>query len=145
LSTYRRESIVEERSDVSEYEGRQDHIRSLEIPVRLETWENKYSDVDYVVEHQLTEFTCICPKTGQPDYATFKLTYCPDLNCVELKSLKLYLQGYREVGIFHEHVTNKILEDFVKAVKPRWAELEGRFNSRGGILTTVRVRHDRRE
>ena len=135
--------MVKQEFDVSEYEGKQDHIRSLEIPFELETWENKYHDVDYTVEHELTEFTCICPKTGQPDYATFKLSYGPDKKCIELKSLKLYLQAYRDVGIFHEHVTNKILEDFVEAVEPRWAELEGRFNNRGGIVTTVKARYDR--
>lgn len=134
--------MVEQEFDVSEYEGKQDHIRSLEIPFELEAWENKYSDVDYAVEHELTEFTCICPKTGQPDYATFMLSYGPDKKCIELKSLKLYLQAYRDVGIFHEHVTNKILEDFVEAVEPRWAELEGRFNNRGGIVTTVKARYD---
>jgi len=137
--------MEEGRFDVSGYEGKQDHIRSLEIPFKLETWENKYADVEYVIEHELTEFTCICPKTGMPDYATFTLSYSPDKKCIELKSLKLYLQAYREVGIFHEHVTNKILEDFVEAVEPRWAELEGRFNTRGGIITTVRASYDRNE
>jgi 7-cyano-7-deazaguanine reductase len=131
-----------DESGQSEYEGRQDDIRSMEIPCRIETWENRYSDKDYVIEHELTEFTCICPKTGLPDYATFILSYSPDAKCVELKSLKLYLNAYREVGIFHEHVTNKILEDFVDAVQPRWAELEGHFNNRGGILTTVKAEYD---
>lgn len=135
--------MVQHQSDISEYEGRQDHIRALEIESKLEAWENKYSDVEYTIEHELTEFTCICPKTGQPDYATFKLTYSPHKECIELKSLKLYLQAYRDVGIFHEHVTNKILEDFVEAVQPRWAELEGRFNNRGGILTTVKVKYQK--
>lgn len=130
---------MEQQLGVSDYEGRQDHIRDLEIPIKIETWENRYPEVDYLIEHELTEFTCVCPKTGLPDYATFLLTYSPRHNCVELKSLKLYLNAYRDVGIFHEHVTNKILEDFVKAVEPRRAELEGRFNNRGGIVTRVKV------
>ncbi len=123
-----------------EYEGLQDHIRDLRLP-EIETWENQYPDRDYTIRIEVPEFTCICPKTGLPDFATLTLEYVPDLRCVELKSLKYYIASYRGVGIFHEHVANKVLDDFVRAVRPRRAELTGVFNARGGIATTVSVRY----
>ena len=87
------------------------------------------------------EFTCICPKTGLPDFAKFSIQYIPNKFCIELKSFKLYLNSYRDVGIFHEHVTNKILDDFVKVCKPRYLRIQGDFNIRGGIQTTVSAEH----
>ena len=109
------------------------------IKTNLEVVENQYSDVDYVVEISIPEFTCVCPKTGQPDFATIEIIYIPNEYIVELKSLKLYLQQYRNVGVFHEMVTNKILEDFRLASKPKKIEVLGKFNPRGGISTRVRA------
>ena len=90
---------------------------------------------------EIPEFTCVCPMTGQPDFATLILDYVPDKLCVELKSLKLYVWSYRDVGTFHEAVTNKILDDLVRATQPRLMRLEARFNVRGGIYTTVVAEH----
>ena len=90
---------------------------------------------------EIPEFTCVCPMTGQPDFATLLLDYVPDRVCVELKSLKLYIWSYRDVGTFHEAVTNKILSDLVRAIEPRLMRLEARFNVRGGIYTTVVAEH----
>ena len=123
-----------------EYEGLQGHIRDLRLP-DIEAWENQYPDRDYRIKIEVPEFTCICPKTGLPDFATLTLEYIPDRLCVELKSLKLYMHAFRGVGIFHEHAANRILDDFVKAVRPRSAELTGVFNARGGIATTVAVKY----
>lgn len=125
-----------------EYEGLQDHIRELELPA-IETWENQYPDRDYQIRIEVPEFTCICPKTGLPDFASLTLTYTPDGRCLELKSFKLYLLAYRQLGIFHEHVVNKVLDDLVRAASPRSAELSGVFNARGGIATTVTARYPR--
>jgi 7-cyano-7-deazaguanine reductase len=105
----------------------------------LETFPNRHPRRDYTVIHTCPEFTALCPKTGQPDFATIRITYVPDQLCVELKSLKLYLFGYRERGIFYEHVTNVILDDLVRAVKPRSMTVEGEFNVRGGISSVVRA------
>ena len=118
------------------YEGLQKDIRRLKTP-NIEAWRNQYSDKDYIITLENPEFTCVCPKTGLPDFANVTIQYKPDKLCVELKSFKLYLLFYRDVGIFHEHVVNKILDDFVKASKPRWAQIKGEFNVRGGIKTTV--------
>ena len=122
-------------SDV-EYEGLQDHIRSLKLP-EIESWANQYPDRDYSIKIEVPEFNCICPKTGLPDFATLTFEYVPNRLCAELKSLKLYIVAFRGIGIFHEHAVNRILDDFVRAVKPRSAALTGVFNSRGGIATTV--------
>ena len=103
----------------------------------LETFKNQYPQRDYTIEIVCPEFTSVCPKTGQPDFATLTITYTPDENCLELKSLKLYLQQFRNEGIFFEHVTNHILDDLVATLKPRSIELLARFNARGGITTTV--------
>ena len=128
-------------NDHNSYDDLQTHIRQLDTP-SIETWENQYSHRDYTVEITNLEFTCVCPKTGLPDFATLCITYVPDLDCVELKSLKEYFLFYREVGIFHEHVVNKVLEDFVEACKPRAAEVIGNFNIRGGIKTVVRAHYE---
>ena len=107
----------------------------------LETFPNPEPGRDYVIEFHCPEFTCVCPKTGQPDFAEFRITYVPDATCVELKSLKLYLWSYRNQGHFHEAVTNKILDDLVQAVAPRRMTIVGTFNVRGGIGTTVTASH----
>jgi 7-cyano-7-deazaguanine reductase len=103
----------------------------------LETFDNPSSDRDYQIHMEIPEFTCLCPKTGQPDFATLILDYIPDKKCVELKSLKLYIWSYRDEGAFHEAVTNKILDDLVAAMKPRYLRLVARFYVRGGIFTNV--------
>lgn len=120
----------------SSYEGLQSHIRKLKTP-KIDVWRNQYSDRDYTIDLSIPEFTCICPKTGLPDFATIKISYCPDKTCLELKSLKYYMISYRSVGIFHEHLVNKILDDILLACHPRWAKVEGIVNSRGGIQTCV--------
>jgi 7-cyano-7-deazaguanine reductase len=108
----------------------------------IETFPNRHPRRDYTITHTCPEFTALCPKTGQPDYATILVTYVPDRLCVELKSLKLYLQGYRNRGIFYEHVTNVILDDLVAAVAPRSMTVEGQFNVRGGISSVVRASYE---
>ena len=120
-----------------DYEGKQESIRDLSLPP-IEVWENKYPDKEYEVELVVPEFNSICPFTGLPDFGTITLKYGPGTWCGELKAFKLYITAYRTIGIFQEHAANKILEDFVAAVKPRWAELEATFNARGGITTIVR-------
>ncbi len=124
------------------YEGLQENIRNLKTP-KVDTFRNKYPDKDYTVCLETSEFTCICPKTSLPDFANILIKYTPDKLCVELKSFKLYLHHYRSIGIFHEHLTNKILDDFVSACKPRWTQITATFNIRGGIKTTV-IREYRR-
>ena len=106
---------------------------------QLETFPNPARDTDYTIRMTLPEFTCLCPKTGQPDFATFDLEYVPDELCVELKSLKLYLWSFRDEGAFHEAVTNRIADDLARACGPRFLRLSGKFNVRGGIYTTVVV------
>ena len=118
------------------YEGLQENIRSLKTP-RIDAWRNKYADKDYEITIQTDEFTCICPKTGLPDFGTIEINYSPDKLCVELKSFKLYLVSFRNAGVFHEHVTNRLLDDFVEACRPRSARISVGFRSRGGIVTTV--------
>ena len=118
------------------YEGLQENVRRLKAPA-IEVWQNKYPDREYIINLDVLEFTCICPKTGLPDFATIRVEYSPDKYCIELKSLKMYTIFYRDVGIFHEHVINKLLEDLVRACKPRWMKISGEFNVRGGIKTTV--------
>ncbi len=107
----------------------------------LETFANPNPERDYEIRIRCPEFTCLCPKTGQPDFATIALRYVPERLCVELKSLKLYLHSFRNQGAFHEAVTNRILGDLVDAIAPRWLEVSGEFSVRGGIYTTVVVRH----
>jgi 7-cyano-7-deazaguanine reductase len=103
----------------------------------IECFPNRHPDRDYEVRIVAPEFTAVCPRTGQPDFATLTLSYVPDELCLELKSYKMYLQSYRNKGIFHEHVTNSILDDLVKSCAPRRMTLTGEFNARGGISTTV--------
>ncbi len=107
----------------------------------LETFPNPNPGRRYVIAMDCPEFTCVCPKTGQPDFATIKIRYVPADLCVELKSLKLYLWSYRQVGTFHEAATNQILDDLVQALRPCWLRVEGDFWVRGGIHTRVVVRH----
>ena len=126
------------------YSGLQDNIREMETP-NIETWKNEYSDKNYTIEVTTPEFTAICPKTGLPDFGTIQITYIPDEQCVELKSLKEYFLFYRDVGIFHEHVVNKILVDFVAACNPRKVEIVGDFHIRGGIKTVVRANYERED
>ena len=111
----------------SPYEGLQDKVRLIKTPA-IDTWRNQYPDRDYVITIDIPEFTCICPKTGLPDFAVIRIEYSPKKFCVELKSFKLYTISFRNVGIFHEHLINKMLEDFVNAVKPRWVKITGTFN-----------------
>lgn len=107
----------------------------------LQTFPNPAPQRDYEITFDCPEFTCVCPLTGQPDFARFKIRYVPDQRCVELKSLKLYLWSFRNEGAFHEAVTNRILDDLVAAIAPRRARVEGDFNVRGGIHTTVKVEY----
>lgn len=120
----------------SSYDGLQSDVRALKTP-EIEVWRNEYADKVYTVNLDIPEFTCICPKTGLPDFAVIRIEYSPIKFCVELKSFKLYTIFFRNLGIFHEHLINKILEDFVSSVKPRWVKISGIFNPRGGITTTV--------
>jgi 7-cyano-7-deazaguanine reductase len=108
---------------------------------RLETFPNPAPERDYRIRMEIPEFTCLCPMTGQPDFATLTLEYIADKRCVELKSLKLYVWSYRNEGAFHEAVTNKILGDLVRAMQPRYLRLEAKFNVRGGIYTSVSAEH----
>lgn len=110
----------------------------------IATFPNPNPERDYLIEMDCPEFTCLCPMTGQPDFAHIRVRYVPDRLCVELKSLKLYLWSYRDEGAFHEAVTNRILGDIVGEIKPRWMEVEGRFNVRGGISTTVIASHGKK-
>lgn len=107
----------------------------------LETFPNPSPGRDYLIRMEIPEFTCLCPKTGQPDFATLYLEYIPDQRCVELKSLKLYIWSYRNEGAFHEAVTNRILEDLAAATAPRCMRLTAKFYVRGGIFTTVVAEH----
>lgn len=105
----------------------------------LETFENQFPDRQYQIEIVCPEFTSVCPRTGQPDFGTLTITYIPADKCVELKSLKFYLQSFRNEGIFYEHVTNEILDDLVGVLSPRWMEIKAAFNARGGMTESVTV------
>ncbi len=107
----------------------------------LDTFENQHPERDYSIEIVCPEFTSVCPKTGQPDFGVLTFTYTPDKLCVELKSLKLYLQAFRNEGIFYENVTNRILDDLVARLSPRRMKLVAAFSARGGITTNVTVEH----
>ena len=117
------------------------HARSDGQTPDLETWPNQHADRDYVIHIVIPEFTAMCPKTGQPDFATITIDYIPGDACVELKSLKLYMQSFRQMGIFHENVINRMMQDLVDAVRPRKAVITGAFFPRGGISTTVRLEY----
>jgi 7-cyano-7-deazaguanine reductase len=108
-----------------------------QAPAQLETFVNQYPDREYTIEIVCPEFTSLCPKTGQPDFGTITFTYTPAELCVELKSLKLYLQQYRQQGVFYEHIVNRLLDDFVQACRPRRCQVRGAFSARGGITTSV--------
>jgi len=110
----------------------------------LATFPNPRPQRDFEINMECPEFTCICPKTGQPDFATIKINYVPDQHCIELKALKLYLWSYRDEGVFHEAVINRILDDLVSACRPRKITVVGDFNVRGGIHTTVTATHSQR-
>ena len=110
----------------------------------LATFANPAPARDYRIHMQIPEFTCLCPMTGQPDFARLTLDYVPDRKCLELKSIKLYVWSYRDRGAFHEAVTNQMLDDFVRAIRPRFMRLTARFNVRGGIFTTVVAEHRKR-
>jgi 7-cyano-7-deazaguanine reductase len=112
---------------------------SKHFPDILELFDNPYSDRDYEIRIVCPEFTSLCPKTGQPDFGTLTFIYTPDAKCVELKSLKLYLQQFRNEGIFYENVTNRILDDLTRVLQPRRMQLVAAFTARGGITTTVTV------
>ncbi len=120
----------------SSYEGLQRNIRALKTPP-IEVWKNQYPDKEYTIRLEVPEFTCICPKTGLPDFAVLVIEYSPNEHCIELKSFKMYTIFYRNVGVFHEHLVNKLMDDFVAACRPRWVKITGTFNPRGGITTTV--------
>ena len=115
---------------------------SPEFRDQLETFENQFSERDYTIEIRCPEFTSVCPKTGQPDFGSLTFIYTPDKKCIELKSLKLYLQQFRNEGIFYENATNRILDDFVAVVEPRRVVLMAEFSARGGITTTVTVSYE---
>lgn len=108
---------------------------------QLQTFDNPQPDRDYTIRMEIPEFTCLCPVTGQPDFATLHLEYIADQLCVELKSLKLYIWSFRDEGAFHEAVTNRILDDLVSAIAPRFMRLTADFNVRGGIYTKVIAEH----
>lgn len=108
---------------------------------QLEVFDNPTPERDYTIRIRIPEFTCLCPKTGQPDFATLHIEYVPDQRCIELKALKRYIWSYRQEGSFHEAVTNHILDDLVRACMPRFMRLTAKFNVRGGIYTTVIAEH----
>ncbi|MGI8784083.1 MAG: preQ(1) synthase [Acidobacteriota bacterium] len=108
---------------------------------KLETFKNPYPNRDYIVSFDCPEYTSVCPMTGFPDFGTLHIRYIPDRFCIELKSLKLYINSYRDQGIFHESAVNKVLDDFVAACDPRWVEVIGDFNVRGNIKTVVSASH----
>jgi 7-cyano-7-deazaguanine reductase len=108
---------------------------------RLETFPNRHPNRDYTITLTTDEFTCVCPATGQPDFAQITIQYIPDQRIVESKSLKLYFWSFREQGVFHEHVTNVILDDLVAALDPRWCQVTAEFSVRGGIAITVQAEH----
>jgi 7-cyano-7-deazaguanine reductase len=118
------------------------HLEAIALPA-IVVVDNLVRERLYSVSFTIPEFTCVCPMTGQPDFATLRITYVPDRSLIELKALKLYVNAYRNVGIFHEFVTNKILSDLVVACQPRRMEIEGDFNVRGGIKTVVQATYER--
>lgn len=111
----------------------------------IETFDNPHPGRDYVIRHVAPEFTSVCPKTHQPDFGAIEIEYVAGELCVELKSLKFYLQGYRGVGVFYEDVVNRILDDLVSACRPRWMRVTGKFNPRGGIHSIVTAEHGKRQ
>lgn len=120
----------------SSYDGRQDHVRDLKTP-EIEVFKNIYFENTYLIKLEFPEFTAICPKTGLPDFGNITIEYTPNQVCLELKSLKEYFLFYRDQGIFHENVVNRVLDDIVAAASPRFIKVEAIYNVRGGITTTV--------
>ena len=118
--------------------------QNLERETMIETFPNPASHRDYVIRHDCPEFTSVCPKTGQPDFATIELEYVPDQSCIELKALKLYYYSFRNEGIFYEAVVNRLLDEISAACNPRWMRVTGRFNVRGGISSVVVVETGKR-
>ena len=110
----------------------------------LETFENPSKNNDYLITMDIPEFTCLCPLTGQPDFAEFEINYVPDKKCVELKSLKLYMAAFRDIGAFHEDNTNQILKDLVNLIKPRYMSVIGYWKVRGGIVTTITTKYNKK-
>tara|TARA_Y100000768_G_scaffold244288_1_gene185177 strand:+ start:19 stop:408 length:390 start_codon:yes stop_codon:yes gene_type:complete len=110
----------------------------------LETFENPSKSNDYLITMDIPEFTCLCPLTGQPDFAEFEINYVPDKKCVELKSLKLYMAAFRDIGAFHEDNTNQILNDLVELIKPRYMSVIGYWKVRGGIITTITTKYNKK-
>ena len=110
----------------------------------IETFDNPNPERDYTIQIDMPEFTCLCPKTGQPDFATLKLEYIADKKCIELKSLKMYIWSFRNEGAFHEAITNSMLDDFVAEISPRFMKLTAIFNVRGGIYTTIIAEHHKK-
>jgi 7-cyano-7-deazaguanine reductase len=127
----------------SSYDGLQEGVRTFKAP-EIEVWANKYSDKRHLVRIETDEFTAICPKTGLPDFAAIKIEYIPGKWCIELKSFKHYLISYRNIGIFHEHATARILDDLVKAARPRFMRIEMEYKSRGGIKTHTKAEYIRK-
>ncbi|WP_010578079.1 preQ(1) synthase [Leptospira alexanderi] len=118
------------------YDGRQDHIPSLKTP-EIESFTNVYEGKDYTIDFTVPEFTAVCPKTGLPDFGVIFISYIPTGRCIELKSFKEYILSYRNVGIFHEFLVNKIMEDLIAAIDPKYLKVIGDYNPRGGIKTVV--------
>ena len=111
----------------------------------LEAFENPSKSNDYLITMDIPEFTCLCPLTGQPDFAEFEINYIPDKKCVELKSLKLYMAAFRDIGAFHEDNTNQILNDLVNLIKPRYMSVVGYWKVRGGIITTITTKYNKKK
>nr|VFK67628.1 MAG: 7-cyano-7-deazaguanine reductase [Candidatus Kentron sp. UNK]VFK72856.1 MAG: 7-cyano-7-deazaguanine reductase [Candidatus Kentron sp. UNK] len=116
-------------------------MKPINSAALLETFDNPYPKREYTIRIRVPEFTCVCPKTGQPDFATLHIEYIPERSCIELKSLKTYVWSYREAGAFHEAVTNRILDDLVSTCQPRFLRITAEFNVRGGIYTTIVAEH----
>ena len=128
-------------TDKSDLEGLTILGGKAEPSRRLETFPNHSPERDYIIRLETDEFTCLCPATGQPDFATIRVAYIPGPKILESKSFKLYLWSFRNEGVFHEHLTNLVLEDLVKALEPRWCRVEAEFKVRGGIGITVEAEH----
>ena len=132
---------MKKRTQKSDLDGLTLLGRDSKPTKKLETFPNRHPERDYVVTLKTEEFTCVCPATGQPDFAKLTIQYIPDKKIVESKSLKLYLWSYRDEGVFHEHVTNVILDDLVSVLKPRWCKVTAEFAVRGGISITVEAEY----
>jgi len=132
---------MKKKTQISDLNGLTLLGRDAKPTKKLETFPNRHPERDYVVTLKTEEFTCVCPATGQPDFANLTVQYIPDKRIVESKSLKLYLWSYRDEGVFHEHVTNVILDDLVSVLKPRWCKITAEFAVRGGVSITVEAEH----